>query len=183
MFRGLRGASKNKAGLTLVEIMVSVLLMVVVFLGVSALYVASQQLFFSADSKVLISYEFQYAVEHIYKNVIRAVGDETAAPGSRPLEVPNATTLYVTINEDHPEPITPANYENKRIYTYFISGEDLKFDNGSGSGPESIIPKISVTDVSFALSGNILTIELTGSYRDQSLTFYSACYPQLASFH
>ncbi|MBU3911925.1 MAG: prepilin-type N-terminal cleavage/methylation domain-containing protein [Candidatus Omnitrophica bacterium] len=182
MFHGLRRGSRNKAGLTLVEVMVSTLLITVVFLGVSALYVASQQIFFKADNKIIISYELQYAVEHIYKNVMRAVGDETAVlAGSRPLEVPDAdpATLYITANTN--DPITSANYSDTVTYTYSKSGEDLMFDNGSG--PESIIPKISVTDVSFALSGNILTIELTGSYRDQSLTFYSACYPQLASFH
>ncbi|MBU1932703.1 MAG: prepilin-type N-terminal cleavage/methylation domain-containing protein [Candidatus Omnitrophica bacterium] len=179
MFHGLKRVSKNKAGLTLIEVLVSMLLMVVVFLGVSALYVASQQLFFSANDKIIISYEFQYAVEHIYKNVMRAVGDETLAPGSRPLEVPNSTTLYITTNTY--DPITRANYGNTVTYIYSKSGENLMFNNVSGS--ESIIPKIRLTDLSFALSGNILTIELTGAYRNETLTFYSACYPQLASFN
>ena len=188
MFHGLKRVSKNKAGLTLIEVLVSMLLMVVVFLGVSALYVASQQLFFTANDKVIISYELQYAVEHIYKNVMRAVGDETLAPGSRPLESPNETTLNVTINADDPDPITSANYGNTVTYTYSKSGEDLVFNDGSGA--ESIIPKIKLTGLKFELIGskrNFLTIELTGKItranRDVELTFYSACYPQLASFN
>lgn len=182
MFPGQRRASNGEAGLTLIEILSSVLLMIVVFMGVSALYVASQAFYLKANDKVLISYEFQYAVDHIYKNVMRAVGDETSAPSSRPLEVPNPSTLYVTINPR--DPITRSNYYNSTItYTYYKSGGELLFDNGSGS-PESIASKITVEDVIFALDRNILTIELKGSYRNQQtfLTFYSACYPRLSSF-
>jgi Tfp pilus assembly protein PilV len=180
VLRGLTRVSDNKAGLTLVEVLVSILLMVVVFLGVSALYVASQTFYFNANDKITISSELQYAAEHIYKNVMRAVGDEAAAPGSRPLEVPNPSTLYITINNN--TPITKSNYNSTVTYTYSKSDDNLLFDDGSAPPPESIAPKVTITDVSFELSGNILTIALTGSYRAQTLTFYSACYPQLSSF-
>jgi hypothetical protein len=153
--------------------------MVVVFLGISALYVASQAFYFNSNDKITISSELQYAAEHIYKNVMRAVGDETAAPGSRPLEVPNPSTLYVTINNN--TPMTKSNYNNTVTYTYGKSDDLLLFDDGSGPA-ESMVSKIEITDVIFELNGNVLTIALTGSYRSQTLTFYSACYPQLSSF-
>lgn len=161
------------------EALVSMLLMVVVFLGVSALYVASQRFFFSANDRIIIAYELQYAAEHIYKNVIKAVGDETAAPGSRPLELPSATTLYVTINNNNP--ITRSNYGNTVTYTYSKSGGDLLFNTESSS--ESLVPKITLTDLEFALDGNILTVSLTGSYKDKTFTFHSACCPRLTSFN
>lgn len=171
--------SKNNAGLTLIEVLVSMFLMVVVFLGVSALYVASQTFYFNTNDKIMISYELQYAAEHIYKNVMRAVGDETEAPDSRPLATPNPSTLHITINNN--TPITKSNYNNTVPYTYSKSDDNLLFSAGAGS--ESIVPKIKITDVNFDYSNrNILTIALTGSYRNQALTFYSACYPRLSSF-
>lgn len=175
---GRKRVSKNSRGLTLIEVLITTLLMMVVFMGVSALYVSSQKLFFGSNDKIIIAYEFQYAVEHIYKNVMRAVGDETAAPASRPLETPDPSTLYVTINNNNP--ITRSNYGNTVTYTYSKSGGGLLFNNGAGS--ESLVPKITVTDLNFTLSGNVLTVVLTGSYKNQTLTFYSACYPRLASF-
>ena len=74
-----------------------------------------------------------------------------------------------------------SNYNSTVTYTYSKSDDDLLFNDGSAPA-ESIAPKVTITDVSFELSGNILTIALTGSYRTQTLTFYSACYPQLSSF-
>jgi Tfp pilus assembly protein PilV len=165
----------NIRGLTLVEVLLSTLLMSLVFLAVSALYVSSQRLFFAANDKIIISYELQYAIDHIYKNTMRAIGDE-ASPA---IDVSVADTLDLNINNN--DPLTQSNYRDTVTYSYKKQGNELQFYNGSSW--ESLVPKIQVTDVDFSLSENLLTISLTGSYKDQTLTFYAACYPRLASFH
>lgn len=174
----MRRVFRNRLGVTLIELIVASFLISVVFLALSALFVASQTFFFIANDRVIISYELQYAAQHIYKNIMRGLGDETSPPGSRALEVPNPETLYVTINNN--DPLTQANYGSTLTYTYSKSGNELLFNDGASS--ESMVPKITVTGVNFALNGNLLTISFTGSYKNQSLTFYSAGYPRLASF-
>ena len=169
---------RNRKGLTLIELIVASFLIGVVFLALSALFVASQNFFFTANDRVIISYELQYAAQHIYRNIIRGLGDETSPPGSRALEVPNPETLYITINTN--DPLTRSNYASTLTYIYSKSGDELLFNNGISS--ESMAPKITVTGVNFALNGNLLTMSFTGTYKNQSLTFYSAGYPRLASF-
>lgn len=164
--------------MTLVEMLLATLLISVVFLAVSALYVASQRFYLAANDKVIILYELQYAAQHMYKNVMMGMGDETSPPGSRAIKVPDAETLNVKINNN--DPLDSSNYGTTVTYSYSKSGDELLFDDGSGSEP--LIPKVTVTDVAFSLDGNLLTISLTGSYKEQTLTFYSACYPRLASF-
>lgn len=174
----MRQAFRDRKGVTLIELMIATFLIGVVFLAISALFVASQNFFFTANDRVVISYELQYAAQHIYRNILRGLGDETSPPGSRALEVPGPETLYITINNN--DPLTQSNYGDTLTYTYSKSGTELIFNNGTST--ESMVPKITVTGVNFSLSGNLLTISFTGSYKNQSLTFYSAGYPRLASF-
>jgi prepilin-type N-terminal cleavage/methylation domain-containing protein len=175
MFLGPRGVSKNKSGLTLVEVLVSVFLLSIISLAVSALYVASQKFYFTANDKVIISYELQYAIDHIYKYVMQGIGDKNSPAIPDP---DGGDTLTININTN--DPLNSANYSATTPCRYYKSDNELMFDNGSTT--ESLVPKVSVTAVSFSLNGNLLTIYLTGSYKDQTLTFYSACYPRLASF-
>jgi len=171
----------NKRGMTLVEMLLATLLISVVFLAVSALYIASQRFCLTANDKVIILYELQYAADHIYKNVMMGIGDETSTPGSRAIKVPDDETLNVEINNY--DPLDSTNYGTTVTYSYSKSGDELFFNDGSGSDSLSLIPKVTVAGVAFSLDGNLLTISLIGSYKEQTLTFYSACYPRLASFN
>jgi len=161
---GTRGPLDSIKGLTLLELLLSTLLLSVVFLGVSALYVASQKLFFTQTAKVAISSELQYAMEHIYKNAMQGIGDA----GNPPYYISASDTLEITMNES-------------TTYTYKKVANQLRFYNG-GSNWESLAPKIDVSKVEFSMVGNLLTISIEGRYRDQILTLYGACYPRPASF-
>ncbi|MFC1667268.1 hypothetical protein ACFL0P_05350 [Candidatus Omnitrophota bacterium] len=196
----------NKRGITMVDVMISVLLLGVVSLTVFTLYDASRVLHFSAYDKVMISYELQYAVDHIYKSVMQSLGDVTSPLTSRPIYIPDAggeaETLELNIhvnNDNNPGNdildsqgdlgISQATYGNIVTYTYSKSGTTLMFDDGANP-PESMVPGAIITDVTFTLDGELLTISLTGTrgsqagaYKAQTLTFYSACYPRLASSH
>ena len=187
MLRGKRLAlskSRNKRGLTLVEILVSVVLLSVIFLGIFALYNASRVFYFAADEKVIILYELQYVVDHIYKNVMTGIGDI-----NNPAIVISAGNLEFTVRHidtiDPDDSPTYAEYADDIELAYKIEDGELKFDSdGDGVFEESLAPKITVTGGSFSLDGNLLTVSLTGYYNDADspLSFYSACYPRLASF-
>lgn len=170
---------KNKTGLTMVEVLVSTLLIGVVFLGVSSLYLASRKLYITASERAIIGYEVQYASQHIYKNVMRAIGDESSPPATSAIDVPNAEWVDLRINSN--DPLTRANYSTVTTYSYYKSGNTLIFDNGVTT--ESLIPKVVVTAVNFTKSGDTLTASITASFGSQTQTFYFACYPRLGTFH
>ena len=176
---GMSRLFRNKTGITLIEVVIAVLLMSVIFLGVSNLYVASRKFYIASSNKTIIGSEAQYAIQHIYKNVMQAIGDETSPPGTSAIYVPSAERVDFMINNS--DPITRSNYSTVTMYSYYKSGDTLVFDDGVTT--ESLIPKVTVTAVNFTKSTNALTGYITASYNDQSLTFYFACYPRLASFN
>ncbi|MEK6733396.1 MAG: prepilin-type N-terminal cleavage/methylation domain-containing protein [Candidatus Omnitrophota bacterium] len=169
---------KNRKGLSLIEILISVLLMSIIFLGVSSLYLASRKLYVASSEKSIIGYEIQYAIQHIYKNTMAAIGDETAAPGTSAIDVPSAERVDLRINNN--DPVTSSNYSTVTTYSYYKSGNTLVFNNGSA---ESLIPKVTVTAVNFTKTTNVLTGYITATYGSQSLTFYFSCYPRLGTFN
>ncbi|MDP2910726.1 MAG: prepilin-type N-terminal cleavage/methylation domain-containing protein [Candidatus Omnitrophota bacterium] len=180
----------DKKGLTLIEILISVLLMSIIFLGVSSLYLACRKLYIASSEKTIIGYEIQYAIQHIYKNTMAAIGDETAAPGTSAIDddPPNYRRVDIrmnTIAAGNPtlstDPLTKSTYSNVTTYSYYKSGNTLMFTDGTAI--ESLIPKVTVTAVNFTKTTNALTGYITASYGSQSLTFYFSCYPRLGTFN
>ena len=175
----------NNKGMTLTEILMASLLLSVIFLAVSSLYVASQKMFISRDDKVVISYELQYVSQHIYKNVMKAIGHTGRGGRERrreflPIRVlRRGRRLSMRINNN--SPITRDNYEDVDIYTYSRSNNDELIFN-DGQRDESLVSRVDVTDANFSLDENLLTISLTGSYREETLTIHTACYPRIASY-
>lgn len=176
---GMSQASNDKRGLTLIEVLMAVFLLSIVFLAVTSLYVTSHKLYMASSQKVIIGYELQYAIQHIYKNTMRAIGDETAPPGTSAVYVVNSERVDLRI--PNTDPVSMSNYSNVSTYSYYKSGDTLMFDNGSGQ--ESLVPKVAVSAVNFAKSGSALTGYITASYGTQSATFYFTCYPRQASFN
>jgi len=173
---------KIKTGLTLVEMMIAMLLLSVVFLGVSNLSVASQRFYITSSQKIIVSYEVQYAIQHIYKNTMLAIGD----PSTSGIQLPNTANpsterLDIRINAN--DPLTSSNYSAVTTYSYYKSGDTLIFDNGITQ--ESLTPKVTVTAVNFTKTTNALTGYITAYYTDpaKELTFYFSCYPRMASFN
>jgi hypothetical protein len=160
--------------------MIAVLLLSVVFLGVSNLCVASQRFYITSSHKVMIGYEVQYAIQHIYKHVMMGMGDINSPAIPDPA---GGETLTIRINENNP--LAAANYNtNVKIYRYRKNGNALEFDI-DGANPESLIPKVNVSEVNFTKNGNALTGYIKAYYNDpnQALTFYFSCYPRMASFN
>jgi hypothetical protein len=166
--------------MTLTEVLIATLLLSVVFLAVSSLYLGSRKLYIASTEKVILGYELQYASQHIYKNAMRAIGDEISPPASSAIQVPDAETLNININTN--DPLTSDNYSDVITYSYYKSGDTLMFNDGVNP-PESLIPKVSVSSVNFEKSGNTLICYVAATYGAQSQTIYFACHPRLATFH
>lgn len=170
---------KNRAGLTLIEVLMAGFLLSVVFLAVTSLYVASHKLYMASSQKVMIGYELQYAIQHIYKNTMQAIGDEIAPPGTSAMNIVSSERIDIRMPNN--DPVSMDNYSDVSTYSYYKSGDTLMFDNGSSQ--ESLVPKVAVSALNFAKSGNALTGYITASYGTQSATFYFTCYPRQSSFN
>ena len=178
---GGRRSNLNKTGLTMVELMIATLLLGVIFLAVSSLYLASQKFYITATQKIIIGYEVQYAIQHIYKNAMIGFGDKNTPS----FQIIGASELDININSN--DPLTAGNYSSVTSYRYYKSGNTLMFDKGTpldNTDDESLVPKVTVTAINFIkdVGSNTVTGDITATYGTQTLTFYFACYPRLASF-
>jgi hypothetical protein len=185
---------KNKAGLTMMELLIATLLMGVVFLGISSVYLAARKLYVAASERVIIGYELQYASQHIYKTAMRAIGDKATPAISVPLANTERVEIRMnTVSDIDPtistDPLTRNSYlNNVMTYSYYRSDDKLMFDKGTPadlSDDESLVPKVAVTAVSFTQvpGNNVVTGSITATYGTQTLTFYFSCYPRLSSFN
>ena len=199
---------KNKSGVTLIEVMISMLLMLVVFLAVGALFVASHRFYLSENDKVILGYELKYAIEHIYKNTMQGIGNK-----DNPAIVitPGMDELQVVIRQiDDNDPTAPPTYSNfsddkQIIYTITNDGKlsYSKTDLSSGTVLEQdvdMIPSVTLLYSDDPVSGEQLSrfylddktlgIKLTAQFplmragvRQEQKTLYGACYPRLATYN
>jgi type II secretory pathway component PulJ len=190
---------KKNNGVTLMEVLLSVLLLSVVLLPIFSLFNASVIFQENVKDKVMIGYELQYVFQHVSKNVMTGIGDKNnpavvVEPGNLAFSVRHIDKESA---EDSP---TYGNYADDTEVSYKINADGtLVLDyNGDGVYEESLIPKVKVllTDAvtgeqlsGFYLSGNVLTVKLTAeSFTDRPIgekervTLFSSCYPRLASF-
>lgn len=183
MFRGrkLVASSNSIKGFTLIEMLIAMLLLIVIFLAVSALQVANYRFFLTAKDRVVIGYELQYSIQHIYEHVLVGTGDESDPPISI-ISNTEFTLNYIDKNDVGNSPKT---------CRYRIENGVLEFDReNDGTFDESLGSKVTFlgSDCEFSMDGDILRITLAAEFplaragTNQNLTMYSACYPRLASF-
>jgi Tfp pilus assembly protein PilV len=199
---------KNKIGLTLTEMLVAVLLLSLVFMAVSSLCVASQRFYITSSDSAMIGYELQYAMDHIQKNAMQAIGDKRNDDNA-PIKI-SSDGLVLTIRHidkadpnDSPAP-TYSDYTDDKEITYTISNGILAYKKALNSGiieqDDNMIPKVKILTEAdsadgrklseFYIEGNVLKIKLTAEFiisrqgnMKKSFTLYSAGYPRMASFH
>lgn len=159
-------------------------------MAVSALHVASYRFFLTAKDKVIIGYELQYSIQHIYEHVLVGTGDVND-PAITIIPRSEFTVKYIDKVPPNPQ---------KTGY-YRIKNGELEFDNDYDGSTftvdESLGSKVTFlsTDLDsgaqlseFSMDGNMLRIMLTAEFptpragTKQRLTLYSACYPRLATF-
>jgi len=170
---------RAKAGLTLVEMMIAMLLLSIVFLAASSLCVASQRFYLTSSNRVIISNEAQFVIQHIYKYAMKGIGDKNTPA----FQITGGTQLDINISGNNP--LTMDNYSTNITnyrYRYDAGAKKIYFKVGSG-GEEDLTQKVNVTGVNFSKNGEALTGYITAGYNDQSLTFYFSCYPRLSSFN
>jgi len=172
----------------MVEVLISVLLLTVIFLAVSALHVGSHRFFLTAKDKAEVGYELQYAIEHIYEHVFVGISD---SPAVSPIVLISPTKFTIRYLDKFDVAGSP------KTCCYKIDNDELKFDSDDdGDFEESLGSKVdfipSECEFSWVGTGNnhIFRIKLTAEFPlaradepKQRLTLYSASYPRCASFN
>ncbi len=172
---------RTKTGLTMVEMIAATLLLSVVFLGVSSLCVASQKFYFSSSDNVLIGYELQPAMQHIYEHVMLGIGDKT----NPPITVISETEFMLNYIDKFDGARKTGHYKITNGKLEFDRTDDGTFEESFGSTSVSFMQ----TDSKFYMDGNVLKTQLTAEFSivrsgtKKRLTLYAACYPRLASFN
>jgi len=168
----------------MVEVLISVLLLTVIFLAVSALHVGGHRFFLTAKDKAEVGYELQYAIEHIYEHVFAGRSDD---PAISPIVLisPTEFTIKYIDKFDAAGPL--------KTCCYKIDNDELKFDSDDdGTFEESLGSKVDFipSECAFTMDGNLFRIKLTAEFPlsrqsepKQCLTLYSASYPRCASFN
>ena len=178
------GMSQNfrcRTGFTMVEVLVSVLLLVVIFMAIAALQVGGHRLFLTAKDKVVVGYELQYALEHIYEHVFTGKGD-LSAPA---IDIVSSTEFTLTYINKTTKAERTSRYEITDAGVLgFDQDADLTFDEYLGSAVTFI-----KSESEFSMSGNLFRVKLTAEFplarageAPQRLTLYGASYPRCASF-
>jgi len=162
---------------TLLELLIALALMSLVVLASASIEVFSRHTVINSDRKAQVQNEITSVLEHIGKNVKRAVGDQSAPPASQPLQLIGAPVNGFKIQVDPNTPVTPGNYQDDIWLTYTLTGNNLTFgcqDPNVGMGaacPSSetlsthIIPGVVAGRLSdFSLAGGFFVyIEYYGS--------------------
>jgi len=185
--------NNNKTGLTMVEIMIATLLLSVIFLAVWALYGTSQRFYFGTTDQVMISYELQPAMQHIYEHVMLGIGDKANPPIT---EVSGQTefSLEYIDKKDNTQKIGYYRIANGKLE--FDGNNDDVYEESFGSTNVTFLIEDPVTHVQLSrfyldpdTDNNMLKIQLTAEFSiarsgtKKRSTLYAACYPRIASFN
>ncbi|MCF7887510.1 MAG: prepilin-type N-terminal cleavage/methylation domain-containing protein [Candidatus Omnitrophica bacterium] len=117
--------------ITLIELLISLVLIGVVVLAVFGIYNASSGFFTSSDAKAVILNELAYLLDHIDKNVYKAIGwVNNRAIIVTPL---GSNNYRIDINQDENE--TPINFSDDTTvrYNFNSSNNRIRFRDLSGS--------------------------------------------------
>ncbi len=170
----------HNKGLTLMEVLISMLLLSVIFLAVTSIFYANHRFFLSANSKAILQSELGYALDHMQKNIIQGVGDK-----NNPAVVSSSSdSLQVRIDKN----ISPTfgNYTDDTWIGYTRSLDGKLIYNDGSSNESLCADTINVTSLTFSLENDFLVnIQIAGSRafgdRTESLTLYSTAYPRFMS--
>ncbi|UCC94370.1 MAG: hypothetical protein JSW40_06045 [Candidatus Omnitrophota bacterium] len=105
-----------KRSITFVELAVSITLLVVIILGVSAFDVASKRFLRSSETRTTVLNEMTFVLDHLHRNVLEGAGDINN-PGL------DYTAPDLTINQE----------AGSVVYTFDLAQNQIRFRNQAGN--------------------------------------------------
>lgn len=93
----------NKPGLTLFEMLISVVIFSLVVLGLSSIDTFSRYHVISSDKRAKLQNDAAYILEHMAKETARAIGDVTSSPNNLPVVIDDSNRrvkVYIDYDGD-----------------------------------------------------------------------------------
>ncbi len=109
---------RKKCGLTLIELLISVILMSLILLGFFSIDLFSRNHVVTSDRRAKVQNEISYALEHMSKYVQQANGN-----GSNPAIVSTGSGFQVNVDFNSTQ--TPSNLLDDGLVSYSLSGNTL----------------------------------------------------------
>ncbi|MFH1479610.1 MAG: prepilin-type N-terminal cleavage/methylation domain-containing protein [Candidatus Omnitrophota bacterium] len=170
---------KHRQSFTLLEVLISIALLAVISLAIYTVNVTTFTLFLRAKDKVVLAYELQYAMQHMYDRIM--MGKENIGL------FPSDPSSSITFSHDDKFLRSPI----VRPCTYTISSADIIFNNPPQENNVSLSEgRIDFTDDSNFSKGasNLVRIKLVAEYpvaragKKETMTLEGGCYPRNTSF-
>lgn len=179
---------RNNQAVTLVELLVAVALLSVIMLAVTNIDIFSRFQLLSSERRMVVQNEAQYVLEHITKEVSKAIGS-TVLPGQIPLRAQlvgtdNGLLVFVDLNGTGDGPgdgIWSTSGDRWRLYRYKNSSAPSAdryqlwyYTNYPTSGIEVIARKVSAFPIpAFDTATNSVNVSITTCWDPAATT--SAC--------
>ncbi len=135
-----------RKSVTLVELIISTVLLGVIILGAIAFHLSSERFLTSSETKTQVLNDLTFILQHLHKNILLATGDIS----KRGISTSGVTILR--IRQDRNTPRTPANYADDIWVRYEFRpnpNHDVRFRVGSGAW--ETLSKYYVGDVGFRM--------------------------------
>lgn len=136
-----------KKSVTLVELIISIVLLGVIVLGATAFHLSSERFLSSSEKKTQVLNDLTFILQHLHKNILLATGDIT----DRGIDPSGVTTLR--IRQDKRVPRTPANYGDDVWVRYQFRSNpnhDVRF-RVEGVGSWETLSTYYVGDIGFGM--------------------------------
>ena len=125
---------KKICGLSLIELLISIILMSLVVLGFSSIDLFSRHHVISSDRRVKVQNEISYAIEYMSKYVQQSIGDFNNPPIKR--YPPSGPKKGFRVNVDLNLPQTPSDLSDDTWVDFRLVGNRLR---ARESGPNEIL--------------------------------------------
>ena len=181
--------SSNRRAVTLLELILAIVLMSLIVLGFTSINTFSRQNVIMAGNRAKLQNSITFVLEHMGRNIARAIGDVNNPPVSFPV-TDNCTDSAIRIRIDSDNDGMLNTSTDKLIdYSYNITNKELRYysnytncSNCSVSCYEVIANKITsnlnTTYVTYSNTSNYITIDLSGRW-DPTNSTISPTNPQV----
>jgi len=149
----------TKRGITLLELLIAISILVMIGVGVMGLHIASRRTLASAARLVGVHDEARHAMEHMVRNIRLA----------NTIVLPEATEVNITIDDDR----DPADPNNDTAIAYRLSDNEILYSNIDTDGDPPDIVDDPIAGNIYSLAFNIaadpvdpifLTIDITAAH-------------------
>ena len=122
---------KKDRGITLIELIISMVIMAMVILGIFSIELLSRHRVISSEKRAKVQNEISYAIEYMSKYVQQSIGDSQLPAIRRYPSAGTQTGFQIGIDLNNPQ--TPKDLSDDTWVNFYLSGNSLIAQKGASS--------------------------------------------------